>query len=275
MAKRTILIVDDMEVNRLILAKILSDDYTILQAANEQQALELLEDKADDISVVLLDIIMPVLDGYDVLISMRKDSVLSKIPVIVTSGQNSDDAETKALILGANDYILKPYKTEIIKQRIANTISLRETAALVNSVRKDSMTDAYSKEYFFIRAAEIIRLNINETYQIICCDIERFKLINELYGIQTGNNLLKHLCLTLVKFLGENSIVGRIGSDIFACLVPKEYTFGNSFFDKIISEVNTFNLNLNIVLRFGIYDIEDIQAPVKLCATVPFLPYSR
>lgn len=118
-SKKTILIVDDHKVNRQILVKILSSDYVIEQAENGQVALDVLHADPERISLVLLDIVMPVLDGYEVLRQMHEDAAMSKIPVIVASGQDAEDAEVKALSLGANDYVLKPYRPEIIKHRIA------------------------------------------------------------------------------------------------------------------------------------------------------------
>ena len=153
---KKILLVDDSSVNRQILTKILGANYLTLEADNGETALAVLKKYGDAISVVLLDILMPVMDGYEVLKQMRNDPALSKIPVIVASGQDSEDAEIKALSLGAYDYILKPYKPEIIRHRIANTIYLRETAAFVNSVQNDPLTGLYAKEYFYLCAGNVI-----------------------------------------------------------------------------------------------------------------------
>lgn len=114
MPKKTVLIVEDNSVNRRIL-KILCSDYEIPEAANGEICSDILHQNMKLFQRCCCDIVMPILDGYEVLARMRKEALLSNIPVIVASGQNSEDAEIKALSLGANDYILKPYRPEIIK----------------------------------------------------------------------------------------------------------------------------------------------------------------
>lgn len=264
MKKRTILVVDDSKINRNILCKILGDEYSILQAENGEDAMSVLNKNSDIISVVLLDIVMPVLNGYDVLERMHSDSILSKIPVIVTSAQDSREAEEKALSLGANDFIIKPYFPTIIKHRVANTIYLRETAAFVNSVQYDSLTGLYSKEYFYLLAEDIIRKNPDEQYDIICCDVERFKLVNDLYGTKTGDELLKFLASIISNKIENFGICGRIGADMFAFLVKRTEEYKPLYFERAIEYVNRFNINLNIKLRFGIYAIEDTYTPVNI-----------
>lgn len=90
---------------------------------------------AEEISAVLLDIVMPKMDGYEVLKEVSKDGELSRIPIIVSSQMNTDEFEVKALELGAQDFISK-HKSDIIRHRLANLIKLRETAALINSVER-------------------------------------------------------------------------------------------------------------------------------------------
>ncbi len=123
MMKRTILVVDDEKVNRQILGKLLQGEYCILEAANGLEALEVLGANTERISAVLLDIVMPVMDGYEVLKTMRDDPELSKIPVIVSSQKNGEEAEIQALSLGAQDFIAKPYKAAIIRHRLSNLIN--------------------------------------------------------------------------------------------------------------------------------------------------------
>lgn len=265
-ALKKILIVDDNRVNRQILNKILSTKYNIIEAENGEVALSILRQNHESISVVLLDIIMPVLDGYEVLERMHEDIFLSKIPTIVTSGQNSEDAEVKALSLGANDYIIKPYKPEIIKHRVSNTIYLRETSAFINSVQNDSLTNTFSKEYFYMCVAETLQSNSQKQYDLICLDIERFKLVNDMYGIQVGDNLLKHVGKTLISVVNGYGICGRIGADEFVCLVPHRDEYQNEYFENITEMINSFSdtIKLSLILRYGIYCIEDSATPVNI-----------
>ncbi len=261
---KKILLVDDSSVNRQILTKILGANYLTLEADNGETALAVLKKYGDAISVVLLDILMPVMDGYEVLKQMRNDPALSKIPVIVASGQDSEDAEIKALSLGAYDYILKPYKPEIIRHRIANTIYLRETAAFVNSVQNDPLTGLYAKEYFYLCAGNVIKNNTDKEYDLLCCDIERFKLVNDLYGTKAGDNLLKYVAEMIRSAVEGYGICGRIGSDVFAFLIEHQESYENSCFIKKVESVNLVNINLEIILRYGIYCIDDREMPINI-----------
>ena len=132
---RTLLVADDVNANREILKKILGTEYEILEAVNGEGVMAVLHSAHQRISAVLLDLAMPVSDGFDVLRQMRSDAELSQIPVIIMTGNTHEASEVKALTLGANDYITKPYNPTIIRQRIRNTINLRETSAAVNALK--------------------------------------------------------------------------------------------------------------------------------------------
>lgn len=265
-SNKNILIVDDNKVNRRILAKILSGEYNIIEAENGEKALSILRENYESISVVLLDIVMPVLDGYEVLRQMHEDAFLSKIPVIVASGQTTEDAEVKALSLGANDYVLKPYKPEIIRHRIANTIYLKETSAFVNSVQHDALTGVYGKDYFYLQISETLQNNPQKKYDLICLDIERFKLVNDMYGMQVGDALLKYVGAIVARAVDGNGFCGRIGADEFACLISHRETYEKKYFTDAIDQINLFSdtIKLNLVLRYGIYCIEDASTPVNI-----------
>lgn len=122
--KPDILIVEDNEMNRLLLSRILESAYTVHTAENGRQALEEIERLGTRLSIVLLDIIMPVMNGFDVLRAMNAGNITDDIPVIMIS--SNDDAETvrKAFSLGVSDFIGKPYNAGTVKQRVNNTINL-------------------------------------------------------------------------------------------------------------------------------------------------------
>lgn len=105
--KRKVLVVDDNELNRDLLHKILQDEYDVLEADNGKKAIDIMKQISEELSAVLLDIVMPELNGYEVLEQMRSCDLTSNIPVIVATGNTESGAEVKALALGANDYISK------------------------------------------------------------------------------------------------------------------------------------------------------------------------
>lgn len=125
MKKRdTILVVDDVEMNRTILCTLFEKNYNLLEAENGEQALQLLEKHHRRIAIVLLDLNMPVMNGYEVLDEMRKQNMLSTVPVIVITVESSSENELKAFDLGAADIIMKPFELHVVERRVQNVIEL-------------------------------------------------------------------------------------------------------------------------------------------------------
>ncbi len=122
--KPVILLVDDSLMNRMMLASILGEDYRILEAGNGKQCLELLRAKAGQIALVLLDINMPVMDGFEVLRTMNTNHTIEDVPVIMISSDDSEEVIRKAYELGASDYVSRPFDAKIVYRRVVNTIKL-------------------------------------------------------------------------------------------------------------------------------------------------------
>ena len=122
--KSQILLVDDSKLNRMILAEILGDGYHILEAENGQECLEKLRAEARNIALVLLDINMPVMDGFEVLKAMNANHTIEDIPVIMISSEDSDAAIRRSYELGASDYVNRPFDARIVYRRVTNTIKL-------------------------------------------------------------------------------------------------------------------------------------------------------
>ena len=122
--KSQILLVDDSAMNRMILKEILGGDYRILEAENGQECLEKLQTEAENIALVLLDINMPVMDGFEVLKAMNANHTIEDIPVIMISSDDSDAAIRRSYELGANDYVNRPFDARIVYRRVTNTIKL-------------------------------------------------------------------------------------------------------------------------------------------------------
>ena len=155
------------ELNREILSEILSVEYQILEADNGLEALELLEQYKDSVSLILLDMMMPVMDGYRFLDHVRADGELSLIPVIVTTQSDSEGDEVAALSHGATDFVPKPYRPQVILHRVANLIKLRENAAMVNQLQYDPLTGLYTKEFFYQKVRERLLEEPEEEYCIV------------------------------------------------------------------------------------------------------------
>lgn len=124
MKRNTILIVEDMETNRMILAEIFNDEYDILEAENGKVGLELIKANSSSIAAVLLDVIMPVMDGFEVLEHLRQEDLISRIPIIMITGETSVEYERRGYEYGVVEYIHKPYHAPVVKQMVKNNIDL-------------------------------------------------------------------------------------------------------------------------------------------------------
>lgn len=262
--RKQILVIEDNELNRAILHQILSDSYQVLEAENGQEGLEILREHKDSIALILLDVMMPLMDGYTFLDRVRDDAELSLIPVIVTTQSDGEENEIAALAHGATDFVPKPYRPQVILHRVASLIKLRETAAMVNQFQYDRLTGLYSKEYFYHKVRERLDTDTEQEFTIVCSDIENFKLYNDTFGRESGDRLLKEFALNLQKIAGRNGdICGRYGADCFLYLTERkrERLDRERFFNEDPS--GRPGLNNNISYKWGIYEVTDRSLPVE------------
>lgn len=262
-SQKMILVVEDNSLNRTLLCQILASDYNVLEAENGQEALSLLKQYGEGISLILLDIIMPVMDGYTFLSIVKADPAYSSIPVIVTTQNDGESDEVAALSHGAADFVAKPYRPQIILHRVANIINLRETAAMINLIQYDRLTGLYSKEFFYQQVRKILLRNPDKKYDILCSDIENFKLINDVFGIPTGDRLLCGIAQLYQQEVKGKGICGRINSDQFVCLIERRWDYSNTYFINVVARVNELLDVQNIVMKWGIYSIQDHSLPVE------------
>lgn len=260
--QKQVLIVEDNALNREILCEILSTQYRVLQAENGQEALDLLQAHGDDVALILLDVMMPVMDGYAFLDRIRTDHVLNRIPVIVTTQSDSEEDEIIALSHGATDYVPKPYRPRAILHRAASLIKLRETSAMVDQFMHDSLTGLYSREYFFTKVRDTLAEHPDTEYTLICSNIEDFKLFNDTFGTAEGDRLLREGAEIARKMVGSTGFVGRYSADRFVCLQERaQATLDRERCGQFDIEVSP--LMRSVVMRWGIYEITDRSVPVE------------
>ncbi len=262
-SRKKILVVEDNALNRSLLCQILSADYDVEEAENGQEALGVLREFGEGISLILLDIIMPVMDGYTFLSIMKADPSYSSIPVIVTTQNDAESDEVAALSHGATDFVAKPYKPQIILHRVAGIIRLRETAAMINMIQYDRLTGLYSKQYFYQQAGEVLLRNPDQQYDIICSDIENFKLINDVFGVKAGDRLLRGIGNAYAERLKGIGICGRLNSDQFACLLKHRDDYTDDMFIEASILTNGLLDIHNIVMKWGIYNVEDRSVSIE------------
>ena len=402
--EKTMLIADDVELNRALLENIFDDEYSILQAADGAEAMEILRSRPVD--VVLLDIVMPRMDGFEVLRTMKEDEALSGIPVIMATSEK-EKSEEHALILGADDFINKPYRAMVVKKRVENIVvkhilerkrlenalfetrnelnslidsvpggigvwkvtdkvqveyfndgfcrqfgydreefqesfsrdlttlwvggdteyilgRLRENKdsneriSVVHQVRRkdkslrwlslnalkykeedgvpiyrivnidvtesrenellieqkneelryllehDALIGLYNRSTFCRKTADFLKQNPEGTYNMVQFDIERFKVINELYGNFMGDRILLLIAEGLQKCLKRKGTYGRLEADHFAVCLPagtEELLYVREQMDKSLSSVK---IEQKINLYYGVYTIEDRGMSVDL-----------
>lgn len=149
--KSTVLVVDDQKISRKMLNKMLSDDYSIIEAENGEEALAIVKEHGFSISAVLLDIVMPVMNGYDFLKEISKLD-FKNIPIIAMTGDLHVGHEEQALEMGAWDFISKPYTPGILISRLKSAIARSKMASyeqLKKLVEIDTLTGIYNKNKFF------------------------------------------------------------------------------------------------------------------------------
>ena len=261
---RTVLVVDDSEVNRRILQRMLSAEYNVLEAEDGQEATLTLLREHQRISAVLLDIIMPVMDGYGVLERMRENPLLSQIPVIVTTGSTDLESEKRALDLGANDFVGKPLDAGILMRRLDNLIRLRETSAMVNTYQKDKLTGLLNRETFFERAARDIQRHEAGYYYLSCVDIDSFKLVNDRYGSEKGDEVLKALAEVLREDCAiTGGLCGRISADNFITLSPRRLMESSDTERRRREREMIERLHVSVTLSIGRYVVTDKSLDVS------------
>lgn len=139
--KATILIVDDSEINRDILSSILSNEFNIIEASGGKECIEALEKYGTEISLVLLDIMMPEVDGFDVLRYMSNHHLIEDIPIITITGDESGETIRKAYEMGVSDFIGRPFDTKVVYRRVLNTINLYEKQRRLISTVSDEILE--------------------------------------------------------------------------------------------------------------------------------------
>ena len=213
--RRKVLVVDDEFVNRQLLGNIVSRDYDVLYAEDGEQALDIIRNNERTLSLILLDLLMPKLDGYGVLDALQSEPELKRIPVIVLTSEKS--AEVKSLQLGAADFIPKPYDMpEVIRARVRRSIELAEDHIIINNAEKDVLTGLYTKPFLFQYGRQHDRFCPDMPMDAVVVNINRFHLINELQGRRYGDKLLKTIADHIRELLTKtDGLACRCEPDVF------------------------------------------------------------
>lgn len=262
-ADKKILAVEADEDCRTSLLPALSSRYTVLEAEDGDQALKLLEDQGADFALVLANATRTSPDGRPFPERLKTDPRFASLPVVAISPEAGEEEEMAALSHGADGFIPRPCRTELALCRVAAVMRLCESVALAKQARYDDIADVYSKSYFYQRVRDILLRNPATSYDILCSDIEDFKLINDTIGIVAGDRLLRQVGKLHASLLGDHGICGRLSADRFACLIEHREDYSDEMFTQSTARIKSGFGNRNVVLKYGIYRIEDREVPVE------------
>ena len=260
--KRTVLIVDDEIINQEILKEILGTEYDILVADNGLDALHKVQTNiVPPISLILLDINMPIMGGLKFLEIIKTDEKYKRIPVIVLTIEKEN--ELKSLELGAADFIKKPYEApEIIRARVKRTIELSEDRMIIQAAERDELTDTYNKDVFVEYVNKMDQYNRSNINDMLVFNVDKFHIFNEIYGREEGDNLLRNLAESLKDIARMNDgIVGRLQSDYFVMYLNHQSDY-DKLYSSIHEELVDHHIEDNVRLRMGIYQVVDINETV-------------
>lgn len=259
---RKVLLIDDEQINRQILGVIISKEYDVIEAENGEDALKKIAENQNTISLILLDLLMPKMDGYQLLQKIQESDEYRRIPVIVLTADK--EAEVKCLSLGATDFMPKPYEDpKVIVARCRKAIQLAEDRILINENERDALTGLYSRLFFLQYARQHDRFCHNMLMDAIVINVNRFRLVNNLYGRAYGDRILLTIADEIRELL-ENSdgLACRCESDTFYIYCPHIQDH-DAFAADFISKFEKIIDNSRITLRIGIYDTVDRSVSIE------------
>ena len=255
--RRLVLVVEDEAVNRDILGTILEKEYTVIFAENGEEALRVIEEKKELLSLVILDLIMPVIPGLEVLRRIKAVPDTRDLPVIVASGDQSQEIE--CLNTGAGDFIQKPYpEPGVILARVRRTIELSEGRQIIQSTERDPLTGLYNREFFYSYAEQYDQYHRDTPMDAIVLDINRFGTINERYGRAYADEVLRRVGEKAREMVHDaGGIVCRREADIFLVYCPHREDYKAILDNASMGLSGEQNANNRVRLRMGVYSNVD------------------
>ncbi|QOP44688.1 diguanylate cyclase [Sulfurimonas sediminis] len=240
-----VLVVDDSRVFRQTMQNILENlFFTVIAVAHGEEAIGMLKSQPD-ISLVLTDYNMPVMDGLELTIEIRKTYSKNELCILALSGNTDEEVTAMFLKHGANDYIKKPFSKEEFSCRVNNAIEALENIQLITQyANRDFLTGLYNRRYFFQEVNDYINeiQDKGEQFAIGMIDIDHFKKINDTYGHDTGDKVITALADILRSSTNPQDIVARFGGEEF-CVVLKNINrhSAREIFERLRENVERFS----------------------------------
>ncbi len=266
---KTILVVDDDNMNLTTTKEVLSDKYKTILVKKGQQALSYLEN--GDCDVILLDINMPEMNGFEVIKRIRQIEKHKNTPVIFLTGENDTETETRCFSEGAIDFIRKPFVPAVMLSRIARILELddlrrsladrleqkiKEVSDIKIKSNRDVLTGLWNREYTQDAVNDMLRIGVCGALFMI--DMDNFKLINDNYGHIAGDKTLKMFADTMRAHSSEGDVLCRIGGDEFVMFI-KDMTSkedasqkATAIISDIVKKIDECNFNTDTSVSIGI-----------------------
>ena len=224
-----VLVVDDNELIRRLASTLLAKkNYEVATATNGRQAIE--QSHIFNPDVILLDVMMPEMDGFECCRRLKSDDSTMDIPVIMVSSNTESIDKIKGLEIGASDYVDKPFNYGELLARVGTQVKMKsllnelgkKNAILEELVKKDSLTNLYNHRYFHERMTDEFTRSVRSKSPLSClvCDIDLFKSINDTYGHQAGDEILKSLASVFKSIIRCDDVPSRYGGEEFAFILP-------------------------------------------------------
>ncbi len=273
--KPMMLIVDDVEINRVILAQFFKDDFDVCEASNGEEALLFVEEHP--VSIILLDLVMPIMDGYEFLTRLKRDERFRDIPVIATTARSESDSEVRVMEMGAADFITKPYTPAVVRSRVKNVMAhmenewrkleqsaqSQEIVDMRRRIELDSLTNLYDRDNFCRKASSFMQMDASQKYVLVYFDINYFKVVNDLYSVETGNLLLRSSAAFLQSVSSGVGIAGRLEADHFALCLPEDVLNIDAIIQGLDGVVQSLNIPQNIRFYAGLYSVANVFLAVS------------
>ena len=249
--KRLVLIVEDEYVNRELLKVYLENSYELIFAETGGAALDIIRGRSETLSLVLLDLILPDINGLEILRRIKQDADLTRIPIIVLT--SDVESEVESLNTGASDFISKPYpRPEVIMARVRRSIELSENRDLIRWTERDHITGLFNREYFYRYAEQYDLFHAEEPTDALVLDISHFHMINERFGKAYGDEMLRRIGTELMRMARlYGGIVCRREADTFQVYCPHRTDY-DVLVQEITDNVNR-EMNGHIRIRVGVY----------------------
>lgn len=223
-----LLIIDDLELNRRILRSLFAKEYEVLEAANGKEAIEVIEKHTQEIDVILLDLTLEDMTGFDILELGKQKGYFTTTPVVVITGSEQNNDQIRAFELGASDFIVTPLVPEVVLSRVNNVVTASKRIRIVEheaqrlklKAEMDEMTGLLNKTSTEFAIERRLKHASTKNPVMLVVDIDHFKTVNDTLGHKMGDHVIHIIADLLSSEFDSKDILGRIGGDEFCILIP-------------------------------------------------------